>query len=260
MRLFRMRMTDKVIIMQDRYAGDVGDFGKLGLLRELERAGFTVGVNWYKALPPSELDQNGNYKTKDGKYKIKTEYFPCDEPLAKILLEISEGNGSRSIEKLERAGLLKHAVYFGKTVSATERKEWHKEALETLADCDLVFLDPDNGLRVCSVGEHSGKSVKYVFDDELADYLCRAQSVVLYNHRPRKNFEKYLDEYRERFSGIEGAKGKRITVMTFHKGTTRDYFLIAANDAHARIIEDVTEQMIKSGWGGSQKLFTKCLL
>ena len=33
--------------MQDRYAGDVGDFGKLGMLRCIENSGLCVGVNWY---------------------------------------------------------------------------------------------------------------------------------------------------------------------------------------------------------------------
>ena len=244
--------------MQDRYAGDVGDFGKLGLLQELERAGFTIGVNWYKALPPSELDQNGNFKNKDGKHKIKEAYFVCDEPLAKTLLEISE-SGSRSIEKLERAGLLNHAIYYNQFVNAAKRKEWHKGALETLADCDLVFLDPDNGLQVKSVGEHSEKSVKYVLNDELEDYLRCGKSVVLYNHRPRKAFEEYLDDFCERFAEIAEVKDKQITVMSFHKGSTRDYFLIAANAIHAERIEAATSRMMKSPWG-SLILFTKCSL
>ena len=33
--------------MQDRYAGDVGDFGKLGMLRCMEDFGLKVGINWY---------------------------------------------------------------------------------------------------------------------------------------------------------------------------------------------------------------------
>lgn len=33
--------------MQDRYAGDVGDFGKIGLLKCLQTHGFKIGVNWY---------------------------------------------------------------------------------------------------------------------------------------------------------------------------------------------------------------------
>jgi hypothetical protein len=33
--------------MQNRYAGDISDFGKLGLLRQLSKTGLSVGVNWY---------------------------------------------------------------------------------------------------------------------------------------------------------------------------------------------------------------------
>jgi hypothetical protein len=46
--------------MQDRYAGDIGDYGKFALLRALASEGLSVGVNWYsirhrphgKPLPP----------------------------------------------------------------------------------------------------------------------------------------------------------------------------------------------------------------
>ena len=34
--------------MQDRYAGDVGDYGKIGVLKFLQTQGFTIGVNWYR--------------------------------------------------------------------------------------------------------------------------------------------------------------------------------------------------------------------
>ena len=33
--------------MQNRYVGDIGDFGKLGLLRALSSKGLSIGVNWY---------------------------------------------------------------------------------------------------------------------------------------------------------------------------------------------------------------------
>ena len=34
--------------MQDRYAGDVWDYGKIGVLKFLQTQGFTIGVNWYR--------------------------------------------------------------------------------------------------------------------------------------------------------------------------------------------------------------------
>ena len=43
--------------MQNRYTGDIGDFGKLGLLRVLHSAGLSIGVNWY--LTPDET-HNGD--------------------------------------------------------------------------------------------------------------------------------------------------------------------------------------------------------
>ena len=36
--------------MQDRYAGDVGDYGKIALLRFLQAQGFSIGVNWYRVV------------------------------------------------------------------------------------------------------------------------------------------------------------------------------------------------------------------
>ena len=46
--------------MQNTYAGDVGDFGKLGLLRQLSKSQLIIGINWY--LVP---DENHNA---DGKH------------------------------------------------------------------------------------------------------------------------------------------------------------------------------------------------
>lgn len=33
--------------MQNRYTGDIGDFGKLCLIRVLQLAGLSISVNWY---------------------------------------------------------------------------------------------------------------------------------------------------------------------------------------------------------------------
>lgn len=49
-------MIKKRTYMQDRYTGDVGDFGKLGMLRLIEKSGLSVGVNW--DLVRDELHNN----------------------------------------------------------------------------------------------------------------------------------------------------------------------------------------------------------
>lgn len=36
--------------MQDRYAGDVGDFGKMGMLRQIAESGLRIGVSSRKRV------------------------------------------------------------------------------------------------------------------------------------------------------------------------------------------------------------------
>lgn len=231
--------------MQDRYAGDIGDYGKFGLLKALQAEGFRLGINWYKATPPTEREKEND----DGKHRIAERYDVCDPALAETLRAIST-SPQRSIKALQQAALLDAArtVYYDKMVEVEGRAQWHENALQALADCDLVFLDPDNGLLVKSVGRRSAKSVKYVFDEELNDYLARGQSVVLYNHRARKPAAQYFQELADRCTALPAAKGKPIRALAFPKGTIRDYLLIAATPDHAHRIHQALNHMIQGAW------------
>ena len=37
--------------MQDAYVGDIGDYGKYGLLRAVTASGLRLSVNWYRTVP-----------------------------------------------------------------------------------------------------------------------------------------------------------------------------------------------------------------
>lgn len=234
--------------MQDRYAGDIGDYGKFGLLKALQAEGFRLGINWYKATPPTKKEE----ENEDGKHRIAERYDACDPALAETLRAIST-SPERSIKALEQAALLDatRTVYYDKMVKIEGRAQWHEDALQALADCDLVFLDPDNGLLVKSVSRRSAKSVKYVFDEELNDYLARGQSVVLYNHRARKPAAQYFQELADRCAALSAAQGKSICALTFPKGTIRDYLLIAANPDHAHRIHQALAHMTQGAWARS---------
>lgn len=237
--------------MQDRYAGDIGDFGKIGLLKYLIDEGFYVGVNWYKTEPPkSEMNKNGDFIHEDGKHKIKPVYFPCDPMLAEKLFYISQDK-NRSITMIQDAALLNEmkVEYYDVPISVGQRSDWHELALQKLKKCDMVFLDPDNGLLVKSAGKKSAKSVKYAFEEELDDYLRAGKSVVLYSHRQRKPAEQYFAEILSRFESREAFKEKNVYAITFPKGTIRDYFLIAANRDHAFRILKAINKMEQSLWG-----------
>ena len=59
--------------MKNQYVGDIGDYSKLGLLRAINKADFSLGINWY--LTPDELSHSKTIT--DGKY---TDYLKknCD--------------------------------------------------------------------------------------------------------------------------------------------------------------------------------------
>ena len=88
--------------MQDRYAGDIGDFGKIGLLKALQTQGLSVGVNWYRVEPmDTEKKEDGTYKQEDGKYLIPEKLQVCDASLAEQLTKIAKSN-NRSIKSLKK--------------------------------------------------------------------------------------------------------------------------------------------------------------
>ena len=112
------------------------------------------------------------------------------------------------------------------------------------------FLDPDNGLIVPSATKKTRH--KYVLDHEIRDYICRGQSVILYNHRPRKKAKIYFPEMQKRLEAIEGVKPTHISYITFPRFSVRDYFLIAANDEHGRIMQDALTDMLLGVWGKTE--------
>lgn len=234
--------------MQDRYAGDIGDFGKIGLLKCLQAHGFTIGVNWYRvAALNAERKKDGSFKQDDGKYLIPDTISDCDSPLAKKLTEIAKGE--RSVTAIQDAGLLPGAIYYDEYLTVSRRTEWHENAKRLFKDVNLVFMDPDNGLLVDSVGKQSTRSVKYVFYEEVKDYIDSGKSVLVYNHRCRKPERKYFEDIELKLEERLKVCHHVVQEITFRKGTIRDYFAIPACKEHLEMFCDAFADMKKSKWG-----------
>ncbi len=232
--------------MQNRYAGDVGDFGKLGLLRSIEKAGIKIGVNWYLVE-----DESHNQDGKHIGYLKDKKYLGCDDELLESLRRMLQKE-NRSIEQLEQYGLLNTKQYFHEIIQKPrvsgyeKRKMWHRNGLSALEGCDLVFLDPDNGLLPKSVRVHSDKSVKYVLSEEIIDYYQAGHSVMFYNHRTREKADIYLKRF-ERLFCDEALDGAVIKAVSFRRGTVRDYFFILHKE-HAEKIEKCLENFLEGQW------------
>ena len=235
--------------MQDRYAGDIGDYGKIGLLKALQAQGLSIGVNWYLVEPmDTERKVDGTYKQEDGKYLIPEKLQVCDTLLAEKLTKIAKSD-HRSIRSLEQGNFILNARYYSEPVSVAGREEWHKKALDLLNGLDIVFVDPDNGMLVKSVGKRSAKSIKYTFYEEVADYIGQKQSVLIYNHRSRKQEDAYFRELSEKLGEITGVPESRILKITFPKCSVRDYLAVPASDVHRENIKAAFVSMDQGIWG-----------
>ena len=233
--------------MQNRYTGDIGDFGKLGLLRQLSRTGLSIGVNWY--LTPDET-HNG-----DGRHigYLKNDAFrTCDEQLWSVLGQIVD-SGKRQVSALERPDILQASFYSrvldftgaDKTERQVLRWEWHNMAMDKLHACDIVFVDPDNGLIVPSA-DGTPKSNKFVMPFELAEYYRAGSSVIYYQHKARRSDDFYIEQNNQLIesTGFPGAKSLGLKFRT----TSQRYYFFLVQPSHAESIMRCIEQMISSPW------------
>jgi hypothetical protein len=127
------------------------------------------------------------------------------------------------------------------------RENWHTAAVETMSTCDVVFLDPDNGLEGLSSRRHGARGPKYVFFDDLNDYYDRGQSLVIYHHLDRSGDA--LAQAKYRVSQLqERLRVSRPIAVKFNRISPRFYFIIPAEPQEA-LLHDCIERFIDSPWG-----------
>lgn len=228
--------------MQDLYIGDIGDYGKYGLLRAVTAAGFRLGVNWYRVVP------KGPGKQDDGKYTQYLEkpedYRAYDPALFDCLAELVPHR--RTIEALEKSGLFP-ALFFGEPLTRAGRPQWHQRALECTAGANLVFLDPDNGLETANMHRRHSAKEKHTTWQEVKDYYDRGQSVILYQHRPQMSkkavcIQGILD-FQNSF-----LKADHILLLEYPRYTNRYYFFFV-HQAHRAALEEITRSVARN-WSG----------
>lgn len=232
--------------MQDRYAGDVGDFGKLGMLRKMAELDMKIGVNWYLTDKPEEhINADGKHTG----YLNDRSFMGCDDKLLEALGTVIKND--RSVAALESANLIHNANYYKELIKPGSdndfiRSKWHKDSLEKLSNSDIIFCDPDNGLIVKSVSQKSNKSDKYITPDELVSYYQAGKSIVFYNHRCREKEHIYL----QRFDLLKH-KNELMEAewrgLKFVRGTIRDYIFIL-QPKHTEVVDLAINNLMKSNW------------
>ena len=165
--------------MQERYLGDVHDFLKYKFLRHLkQQTKLKIGLNWYLTLP-EEVDPKNN---KDGEKRFHLtgddsgQWANWDNELFDDL-KIFKSHSKRKLKIFYNREIL-DVTYFDDLVpnSNLERLKWHKKGIKKFKDCDIIFFDPDNGIKVPSA---KGKRIrKYAKNNEIKEYLENGKAVI----------------------------------------------------------------------------------
>lgn len=173
--------------MKNQYIGDIGDYGKYGLLRFLSNQPISIGVNWY--LTPADGRTDGSHTEYLHEDKMRVYDGELYDAMAKISFR-----KDKCIRMIEQDGILNGLQFYSELMDfdslpwrerAAARSAWHQHALVQLKDAELIFADPDNGLS--STKKASEKDAqKFILPNEIADYYNRGQQIVYYHHRPRK--------------------------------------------------------------------------
>lgn len=216
--------------MQNRYVGDVGDFVKLALLRALS-PGHRLGVVWY--LVP---DESHNGDGRHVSYLGKNEWRHLDPQVFDSLAKIVE-SGERSIAALERLGLLRCCQFVSDLLPlpaayaarAIARAEWLDGAVDQIRDCNLVFLDPDNGLQPERFRPTSATAIKSASFADLGRFRRPGRTLIVYHHHTRRKgghaAETSYNADRLRMHGFE-----RVDALRANRYSPRAFFLLDATD------------------------------
>jgi len=220
--------------MKDQYVGDVNDYFKYSLLRELgEAIAGRLRVCWMLTPPDGRTDGGlTGYLAQSDRFRA------IDPPLFDALARIVD-DGTRSVAAVERADVLPGA-WFDSTVvpqGPAERAAWLDSFLRKATSQDVLFFDPDNGLEITSVPRGRRHSDKYVYWDEVAAALQTPASVVIYQHFPRKPREFFLRSLLVSLGTL--APGRHLLAIY----TSRVAYLIAASARHEHALHEASSRV-----------------
>ena len=163
--------------MQERYLGDIHDYFKFIFLKFLSMSlKQKIGLNWY-LVKPSSIGVKEVYKKDGEKRNIVPEVTSTiDRDLIKEL-SILKNPLNRNIEIFsEETHLTKFIKFFNKEINVKNRKEWFKQSINFFRNEDIIFLDPDNGIK--KIMSNQKQSLKYAFRSEIENYIEKNKTII----------------------------------------------------------------------------------
>jgi len=262
--------------MQDHYAGDIRDFAKYGLLRWLCRPeGPRLGVVWYR-VKPDEVDRASDkgggldaYLSAPGYAALRA----CDGDLLRKLKPL-RAKRDRSVLDVEKRGVVPACRMFFNRFwtlpsqgTVTERRKARGDIFRGALhrtnerECEIVFLDPDNGIytRRLKGFSASHRNLKYVLPCELEQFYADGErSVVLIQflsqrqHGSRKNRIAFEEQIRKRRANVSACvpDGSPIETLVFRcRGASSPLvFFVLLGACYEHITERIDSLVGEGRW------------
>jgi len=252
--------------VRHNFVNDIGDYAKYALLRAVCTNSPTLmrlGVIWYLTDHP---ERNGDGRRRAHLSQHGWENLDPDLLTTMRLIESAlQSPVELNVRLIEASDILPSGTaYFSEAIPrvqraarlrASERAAWFERARKAVADCNLVFVDPDNGLEVRSAPITSSMASKYATVSEIAALLENGAAVVLYQHGNRTPWP----AHRERICAqITSGTNLPLTIRSLRFGAfgARVFFCITADprltDAVAIGLDRVRQRV--AGWDKSSYL------
>jgi len=231
--------------MKNQYFGDVNDYRKYGLLRILaRRSGLSIGVCWL--LTPDDGGTDGELR----RYlKDPQRWRQYDPELYDQLRSLLEPGVPRTVQLAKEWALIPGTSYFEALLEddSTQRDAYFVAAWTALRTCELLFVDPDNGIEVQSTRRGARGSAKYLYWQELRQAYANGRSVLVYQQFPHVQREPFVPFLAGRIAEeLQGAQ-----VIGFE--TSQVAFFLLAQPGHVAVLRSAAQDAA-STWRGQISL------
>ena len=232
--------------MKNQYVGDIGDYGKYGLLRFISGRGIKIGINWY--LTENDGSTDGRFTT----YLKNPAERVCDPHVFDALQGIADCP-EKNVKMIEQAGIIPDAEFYGELLKSStveaharewSRRLWFNNSTLLLKNADLIFADPDNGISFRKTAR-TKDSEKFILPEDVAEYYNSGRNVVYYCHKGRRKQEAWEQAKAEIRNHIRDAQ---ILAVTFHRGTQRSYIFVLHPDCYLKY-ERIITAFLDTEWG-----------
>jgi hypothetical protein len=244
--------------MKDQYVGDIGDFGKYGLLRALcGGPGMqpssdllpSLGIVWYQTPydKDSKHGEHTGYLTASA--RNLRGFRACDPHLYDQVARVVR-SGERSVRSIMQSGIFSGGTRFFReeVPEAADREVWCDAACDEVRGCQVIFLDPDNGLE--PQGRYSRKaSNRYVLPWEVERFGLLDATLVIYQHSGRT---------KGCTVGVQAARWSRrlrdvlphreMLAVGYHRGASRTFLILPARGCEQGLKETVG-RFLDGPWG-----------